>query len=112
MPGGLGHAHYLDYEFEDAIPAFEQLLRLHPDDHAASNWLGRSYQGLDRHEDAFPHLQAAVAAQPDNAAYLLDLGIVLVDLGKTEDAMQVQRRLASLDAKRAANLETYVDDAR
>jgi hypothetical protein len=56
--------------------------------------------------------RAAVAAQPDNAAYLLDLGIVLVDLGKTEDAVQVQRRLASLDAKRAANLETYVDNAR
>jgi tetratricopeptide (TPR) repeat protein len=109
---GLGRAYYLDYDFEDAIPAYQQLLRIRPGDPSASNWLGRSYQALDRHEDALPHLQAAVAGEPDNAAYLLDLGIVLVDLGKAQEARQVQHRLASLDAKRAASLETYLDNAR
>jgi tetratricopeptide (TPR) repeat protein len=108
---GLGRAHYLNYEFENAIPAFAQLLRLRPGDAAASNWLGRSYQGLDQHEAALPHLEAAVAVQPDNPAYLLDLGLVLVDVGKTQDALQVQRRLTSLDAQRAASLQSYMDDA-
>ena len=76
-----------------------------------SNWLGKSHQALDHHKDALPHLEAAAKAQPDNPEYLLDLGMVYVDLDRAQDAQQVQQRLAALDPKRAAELATYIEDA-
>lgn len=94
---------------QEAIPAFEEYLENHPEDHF--NWfrLGyvfelRSASGVIREWDkARECFTRALELQPENSLYLLHLGYVLYKMGEREKAVLV---LSGILERYPGDLET------
>ncbi len=75
----------------------EQVLDEFPDDPGALNDLGYLWADQGKHlHRALEMIQKAVAAEPDNAAYLDSLGWVLYRLGRVEEALKHLERAVEL----------------
>jgi len=87
----LGRTKYNENRFEEAIAAFEQCLKLEPQNVKAEDNLGLSYEGLNRYDEAMAAYRAAIDWQKDapvkNAGPLLDLGGLLVDTDRSEEGV-------------------------
>lgn len=53
------------------------------------------------HETALPHINAAIRAEPNSAIYQADAGVVLMALGRNEEALIPLRRATQLDPSHA-----------
>ncbi|MBM3859173.1 MAG: tetratricopeptide repeat protein [Verrucomicrobia bacterium] len=87
-------------QHDKAATLFRKALELDPKNHNAANYLG--YMWADRNEnlnEALDLIKNAVAAQPDNAAYIDSLGWVYYRLGRHEEALTQLRRAVQLSAK-------------
>ncbi|QDT17965.1 tetratricopeptide repeat protein [Alienimonas californiensis] len=88
-------------DFERGAGLLEEQLRLTPDDPGTLNDLG--YLWADRGMNlprAERMIRAAVAAEPDNAAYLDSLGWVLLKRGKPQEAREPLERAGKLSVER------------
>ena len=75
----------------------EQVLDEFPDDPGALNDLGYLWADQGKHlHRALEMIRKAVAAEPDNAAYLDSLGWVLYRLGRVEEALKYLERAVEL----------------
>lgn len=87
----LGRAKYNENRFADAVQCFQQALKLDPKSVKAQDNLGLSYQGLGQTDAAIAAYQTAIAWQSDsaikNAGPLLDLGILLMEQNRTQEAV-------------------------
>ena len=87
----LGRTKYNENRFEEAVSAFEQCLTLDPKDVKAEDNLGLSYEGLNQADKAIAAYRNAIAWQADaavkNPGPLLDLGSLLVDSNRSEEAL-------------------------
>ncbi len=94
----LGSALEQNNRVDSAIVVFEQLRSKAPDDAKALNYLG--YMLADRGERldyARELIEKAVAAEPENAAFLDSYGWVLYRLGEFENALGHLKQAATLD---------------
>jgi tetratricopeptide (TPR) repeat protein len=87
----LGRTKYNENRFEEAVGAFEQCLMLDPRNVKAEDNLGLSFEGLDQLEKAAAAYRTAIDWQKDaadkNAGPVFDLGSLLVDDNRPEEAL-------------------------
>jgi tetratricopeptide (TPR) repeat protein len=87
-------------QIDKAAVLFRKALAIDPKNHNAANYLG--YMWADKNQnlnEALEFINKAVAAQPNNPAYLDSLGWVYYRLGRFEDALKPLRRAVELSAK-------------
>lgn len=72
----------------EAVPVFEEALRLRPDYVDAHMSLGIALVQLGRAQEALEHFQQALRIEPDFAGAHYNLGIALVQLGHVREAME------------------------
>ena len=87
----MGRIKYQENRFAESIAAFEKTLTLMPKLVKAENNLGLAYEGLNRKNEAIQAYEQAIAWQADAAKKseqpLLNLGILLSDLGRQAEAL-------------------------
>jgi tetratricopeptide (TPR) repeat protein len=94
-----GRAAYNLQHFEEAARHFEQCLQLEPDNAKALGQLGLAYQRLGRTEESIAAYRRAITlggSMPEDAATRIDLGSLLVETGKAEEAAPVLAEAARL----------------
>ena len=96
--------------FERAVEAYKKLLEINPKDDAAQFNLGRSYNKLNKDDQAEDAFRQAVKLKPGDTDYQTEYGSILIKLAKYHEATGPLRKAIQLDAEnsRAADL---LDDA-
>jgi tetratricopeptide (TPR) repeat protein len=95
-PYFLAHAYRLRFRANDAIPRFEQVLRLKPDHVPSLVWLGTLHVDGGRADLAEPLLTKAVSLEPRSAAALFELGKAALASGDSARAVtQLEAALAA-----------------
>jgi tetratricopeptide (TPR) repeat protein len=88
----LGRVKYNEKRFEDAVRAFTGCLKLDPKTVKAADYLGLSYEGLGRIDDALAAYRNAITldsdATPKTSGPYLDLGTLLVESDRPGDAVK------------------------
>ncbi|MCR9081450.1 MAG: tetratricopeptide repeat protein [Cyclobacteriaceae bacterium] len=84
----LGLCYYLSGRFEEALPAFEESLRIDPNFSEALRWKGLVLGYLGRFEEAFQTLDRAVDLTNGEGLVKLDLMTVKVLSGETEGVLE------------------------
>jgi tetratricopeptide (TPR) repeat protein len=74
--------------WEDAVAAFQRVLKLHVNDPLALYNLGRAFMGLSRFEEARQQFARYVEAHPDDDAGHCALGMTLAALERVPEARQ------------------------
>lgn len=92
--------------FERAVEAYKKLLEINPKDDAAQFNLGRSYNKLNKDDQAEDAFRQAVKLKPDDTDYQTEYGSILIKLAKYHEATGPLRKAIQLDAEnsRAADL--------
>lgn len=73
--------------FEEALVAYEQAIRLDPENSTYHDDRGDALAGLERHEEALTAYEEAIRLDPDNPAYYNDKGDALYNLKRYEEAL-------------------------
>lgn len=98
----LGRTKYQENRFQEAVDAFHRTLALKPKDIRSQYNLGLAFAGLGRVTDAEAAYKTAIewgraAPRPDPQPYL-DLGLLLDQQGRTEDATPYLAKAVTLGA--------------
>jgi tetratricopeptide (TPR) repeat protein len=88
--------------YTEALPIFEALTRLHPDDFQAQYGSGVALSALARYEEALASFRRAAEIDPDNAASRLHVGVELRRLNRATEAMDAFREAARRDPENTA----------
>ena len=97
-----GNRHAQERQYDKAVEAYKQALRIKSDLAAAHHGLGSVYINMGRVADALEPLRAAVRLDPQNAIAHLNLGIALAALRRGDEALtelEEAKRLSSRDAR-------------
>ena len=97
-----GDEYARERQYDKAVEAYRQALRLKPELAAAHLRLGNAYVNMGRVADAVEPLRTAVRLDPQNAYARLNLGIALAVLRRGADALaelEEAKRLAPRDAR-------------
>jgi tetratricopeptide (TPR) repeat protein len=104
-----GLLQYRDGRFDEARQAFEETLRLDPDNGPALAATGRLYLRENRDAEAIDYLRWALARNPHDAESTYQLGVLLDRTGKTHEGVALLRRAVTL---RAGYADPYYQLAR
>src|SRR5262249_36674251 len=97
-----GNKHAVAKQYDQAVDAYRQALKLMPDLAAAHHGLGSVYVNMGRNAEALEHLRAAARLDPENPLAHLNLGINLANLRRGDEAMlefNEAKRLRPQDAR-------------
>jgi tetratricopeptide (TPR) repeat protein len=95
MAGGEVQKENLD----NAIEQFQAILALQPDDSYSALWLARLYRFENQHAQAEKVLRAILEREPDNGQALEQLSQLLIDEGRSEEAITLLNQAASDSAE-------------
>lgn len=97
----LGRTKYNESRFAEAISAFQQCLRLNPENVQAEDNLGLSLAGLGRNDDAAAAYHQAIAWQArsltKNPGPYIDLGSLLIDENRANDSITFLLQAVEID---------------
>jgi tetratricopeptide (TPR) repeat protein len=79
---------------DKAIDQFQQILALQPNDSYSALWLARLYRFENRHADAEKVLRGVLAHEPDNEQALEQLSQLLMDGGRSQEAVDLLSQAA------------------
>jgi len=82
-----GNAYARERQYDKALDAFRQALRIDPDNAAAHQGLGMTYYTLGRLTEAVEPLKTAVRLDQQNAAPHLNLAVVLASMRRADEAI-------------------------
>lgn len=105
---GIGRVFLEQKRYEEALAELLEALRVEPDNVQALYELGRAYNGLKQYEPAIQALRKAIQEQPNYPEAHFGLGMILLAMGKREEAKQVSSVLAKIDQKRAEELDQEI----
>jgi tetratricopeptide (TPR) repeat protein len=77
-----------------AIEQFQAILKIQPDDNYSALWLARLYRFENKHEEAEKVLRALVKRDPDSGPALEQLSQLLIDEGRSQDAVDLLTQAA------------------
>ncbi len=86
----LGNAYNNLKQYDQAIQAYREALRIQPENEAWNN-LGAAYGGLKQYNQAIQALREALRIQPENAMAWHNLGIAYGNLKQHDQAIQAWR---------------------
>lgn len=99
----LGRTKNNEFQFKEAVSAFEQCLKLQPKDVRAEYNLGLAYAGLERDADAAQAYRTAIEWQAQEARRdpqpYLDMGKLLLEQEHPEQAISYLQQALALDDK-------------
>ncbi|MFM9903144.1 MAG: tetratricopeptide repeat protein [Pyrinomonadaceae bacterium] len=92
--------------FEKAVEAYKKWLTANPDDDVAHFNLARTYNKLDKVEEAEKEFRVAVKLKPNDGEYQTELGGILIRLAQYREAIGPLKKAIEIDAanERAASL--------
>lgn len=92
--------------FEKAVETYKKWLAANPNDDMGHFNLARTYNKLDKVEEAEKEFRQAVKIKPDDADYQTELGAILIKLAQYREAIVPLKKAIELDAtnERAASL--------
>jgi tetratricopeptide (TPR) repeat protein len=79
---------------EKAVTQFQAILKIEPDDTYSALWLARLYRFENQHGDAEQVLRGILKHEPDNGPALEQLSQILVDEGRSQDAIALLTQAA------------------
>jgi tetratricopeptide (TPR) repeat protein len=82
---------------DKAVEQFEAILKIEPDDTFSALWLARLYRFENRHDEAEKILRGILNFDVDNGTALEQLSQILVDEGRSQDAIDLLTK-AALDS--------------
>jgi tetratricopeptide (TPR) repeat protein len=77
-----------------AVEQFQAILKIQPDDSFSALWLARLYRFENRHDDAEKVLRGVLEHESDNGPALEQLSQLLVDEGRSQDAIDLLEKAA------------------
>jgi predicted Zn-dependent protease len=83
---------------DKAVDQFQAILKVQPDDTYSSLWLARLYRFENKHDEAEKVLRATVNRDPGNGAALEQLSQLLVDEGRSQEAVTLLTQAAGESA--------------
>ena len=81
-----------------AVEQFQAILKVQPDDTYSALWLARLYRFQNKHEEAEKVLRATVNLNPGNSAAMEQLSQLLVDEGRSQEAIALLTQAAGESA--------------
>lgn len=100
----MGNAFFDLGDYEKAVKAYQEAIKLDPKLSKPHNNLGLAYAALNRLQEAVSEFNEAVKLRPDYAEAHFNLGVDLLLLGKKQQAEEQQRILAKLKPELAEKL--------
>lgn len=97
-----GNGYARTKQYDKAVEAYKQALKLKPEYAAAHHGLGSAYVNMGRVADALEPMRTAVRLDPENSVARLNLGITLANLRRGEEALtelNEAKRLAPDDSR-------------
>ena len=91
-----GFEHHEKGEYDQALQAFREAIRLKPDDAMAWNNLGATYVKLQQYDQALQACREAIRLKPDYAWAWYNLGYTYDDLQQYDQAIQAYREAIRL----------------
>lgn len=91
-------------KFQEAIGALQEALRISPGDPVANNYLGQTYQSMERHQEAVEAFKQAITLKPNFAEAHFNLGVLYLELGSQTQARQEYLILKQLESELAEEL--------
>ena len=82
-----GNKYASERQYDKAVDAYREAIKLNPNLAAAYHGLGASYMSMGRLVDALEPMKTAVRLDPNNAIAHLNLGIAFANLRRAEEAM-------------------------
>lgn len=79
---------------EKAVAEFQSILKIDPTDTYSALWLARLYRFENRHSDAEQVLRGLIQREPDNGPALEQLSQLLIDEGRSQEAIELLTRSA------------------
>ena len=77
-----------------AVTQFQAILKIQPTDTYSALWLARLYRFENQHDDAEQVLRSVLKREPDNGQALEQLSQILVDEGRSQDAIALLTQAA------------------
>jgi len=96
--GDMGAAEAQKENLAKAVEQFQAILKVQPDDTYSSLWLARLYRFENKHDEAEKVLRATVNRDPSNGAALEQLSQLLVDEGRSQEAITLLTQAAGESA--------------
>ena len=94
---GLGYLYWKTHDYDIAHREFEAELQLDPNHLQALAYLGDTEMKQEHWESALGWLQKSLREKNDNRMAALDLGVVLAQLGRNDEALVALKRAVALD---------------
>jgi tetratricopeptide (TPR) repeat protein len=92
--GDMGAGEAQKENLDKAVEQFQAILKVQPDDTYSSLWLARLYRFENKHDEAEKVLRATVNRDPSNGAALEQLSQLLVDEGRSQEAITLLTQAA------------------
>lgn len=96
-------------QYAKAVPYFREELRLNPNYGLCANELGYAYFMLNQYSDAVVTLQRAIQLAPHDATPEYTLGRTYLHMGNKNAALQVHKKLLTMDKQKADDLDEEMD---
>jgi tetratricopeptide (TPR) repeat protein len=96
--GDMGAGEAQKENLAKAVEQFQAILKVQPDDTYSSLWLARLYRFENKHDEAEKVLRATVNRDPSNGAALEQLSQLLVDEGRSQEAITLLTQAAGESA--------------
>jgi tetratricopeptide (TPR) repeat protein len=93
--GDMGAGEVQKESLDKAIEQFEAILKLQPDDQYSALWLARLYRFENQHDASEKVLRGLLQHDPDNGQALEQLSQLLIDEGRSQEAVALLSQAAS-----------------
>lgn len=104
----LGTCEFNLARYNEALSAFEQVIRINPQSEAALYEAGRSSAELELWDSAVNYYKKAILLNPANADARYGLGLVMCAVGDADEALRIYNYLVRIRSKRAREMyEAY-----
>jgi tetratricopeptide (TPR) repeat protein len=92
--GDMGAGDVQQQNIERAVAEFQAILKVDPTDTYSALWLARLYRFENRHSEAEQVLRGLIQREPDNGPALEQLSQLLIDEGRSQEAIDLLTRTA------------------